>query len=201
MNNPLVVAQYLDETNNSSYGGAKGVILTRKYVDPLPPFVFGSSIKYNVSYLRTYLETDYWNNCSEEAKTIISSIPLPWWNGSSMETIDSNFFAMGVMEVCAVSSSEGIMWDLWKEKTGFTAPNQAANNGRIPKSSSGAAQYVWLRSDTNENYVWIIAYDGSVTNVLPSNTAVGVMPACFISFEETFDMPDLSQPLDRGGGW
>lgn len=40
--NPLIVAQRLDSTNNSSYGGAEGVILVRKYVEPTV-YNFGST--------------------------------------------------------------------------------------------------------------------------------------------------------------
>lgn len=178
---PVIVAQKLDSTNNQNYGGADGYILIRKYAAPLAPFTFGTSVNYETSAIRTYLETTYLDKCSSSIKSALSKIKIPYYNGSSMLQIESGFFLMGIGEVCGDYTSEGIIWDYWKNVTGLAAPGRGANQGRIPRSSTGAVQYVWLRSRLGDSYVGGIAYDGSIIQVVPSNTAVGIFPAFFIA--------------------
>lgn len=193
--NPLIVSQYLDSTNNEAYGGAEGVICVREYVSPTAPFTFGDTTNYDSSSVKEYLDTVYLDKCSSSLKNVISEIKVPWWNGSSMLSLASKFFLMGVGEVCGDYTSEGIIWDYWKQVTGFSTPSTAANEGRTPRSSSGAVQYVWLRSRSSSSYVRAIAYNGSIISAVPSNTSVGILPACFIA-KSNSGGGDIFDPVD-----
>lgn len=181
--NPLVVAQYLDSTNNSAYGGAEGVILVRKYVEPIEQ-IFGSSVDYTTSTIKNFLDTTYYNNCSNDLKSIISDIGVPYYNGSSTTAVTSKLFLMSDREICANYSStariEGEMWDYWKQKTGLSSPSNATYSGRIMKDRSGTDRNVWLRSRYNSNTVCYVTTSGAVPSFGPSYH-LSVLPACFIA--------------------
>lgn len=175
--NPLIVAQNLNNTNNTAYGGAEGVILVRKYVEPTAQVFHMSSVNYTTSTVRSFLNGTYLNNCSDAIKSIISDISIPYNN----TMVQSKFFLMSDREVCSNRSSvvEGEMWDYWKQKTRLSSPSSGYNNGRIMKASNGAAQRVWLRSQYQYSYVCLVALDGSVGSDTPG-LSLGVLPACFI---------------------
>lgn len=175
--NPLIVAQYLNETNNSSYGGAVGVILVRKYVDPISQ-MFGSSVDYASSTIKNFLDTTYLDGCSANLKDAITEISTPYRN----TTVKSKMFLMSTYEVCSGDSSvnEGVMWDYWKQKTGLSAPNRGANSGRIVRDMGGAAQTAWLRSYGPSTMACFISANGG-TDVDRPSVNHGILPACFIA--------------------
>lgn len=175
--NPLIVAQNLNNTNNSAYGGAEGVILVRKHVDPTSQ-LFSSYADYSTSLVKDFLDTTYLDNCSDTLKSIISEIDIPYNN----TTVKSKFFLMSDTEVCAIEGDniiEGMMWDYWKQKTGLSSPNNNNNDGRIMKDRNGTAQTVWLRSRSSSTQVNIVYTTGSI-NRSYVNVSYGVIPACFI---------------------
>lgn len=175
--NALIIAQYLDSTNNSAYGGAEGVILVRKYVQPASQ-TFGDTLDYTTSTIKDFLDTTYYDNCSEDLKAVAAEINIPL-NGS---TIKSKVFLMSDREVCSdcCPTVEGIMWDYWEQKTGLTSPNNNNNDGRIMKDRNGTARYAWLRSRLDSSLVCRVDTGGGVYGSAPLIN-LGVLPACFIS--------------------
>lgn len=188
--NPLIVAQKLDSSNNSSYGGAVGVVLIRKYVEPTSQrqddtYVYGSSS------LQTYLDTTYFENCSETAKTLISEISVPCYNRSTSKSysITCKWFAMSQTEILSNYSStiQGIPWQYWKNKTGLTSASSAANSGRAVTTSDGSSPTAyWVRDISSRTSgssdvptLIYVTSTGQVTATF-SNYA-GVLPACFIA--------------------
>lgn len=180
--NPLIVAQYLDSSNNSAYGGAEGVILVRKYVEPTAQ-LFGFTPAYNTSIIKNFLDTTYYDNSSDELKAMVADITIPF----SSSPVAAKWFIMSDTEICASGYDgvpEGIMWDYWKEKTGLTSPNNNANTGRVVKDRSGANQNIWLRSiaSSANTKVCFMGTNGLVYFAAP-NDKYGVLPACLIAKE------------------
>lgn len=186
--NPLIVAQYLNSSNNSSYGGAEGVVLVRKYVDPISQeFNPGRNAVYSPSTIKTFLDTTYLNNCSDSIKFNIDNINIPYYNGSTMTTVSSKWFLMSAYEMCnqgkmGAQGYEGIMWDYWKQKTGLTSPDAmySAKSGRIVRGLNGSAQSYWLRSWFSSEGPCAMSSSGDVATGYSSYT-YGVLPACFIA--------------------
>lgn len=181
--NPLIVAQKLDSSNNSAYDGALGVILIRKYVEPISQ-EFGSSSDYNASVIKNFLDTTCYDNCSDSLKTVAADINIPYYNGSSMTTVTGKLFPMSAYEVCnqGNNDTEGIMWDLWKQKTGLSSPDamSANNSGRIMRDRDGTARNVWLRTRYSSSRVCNV-YTGGSVGTTTLNYNFGVLPACFIA--------------------
>lgn len=181
--NPLIVAQYLDARNNASYGGAEGALLMRKYVEPTSQ-TFGSA-GYPSSVIQSYLASSYMEQCSEELKDTISSINLPYYAMTIQTLSNQKWFLMSAYEMCGNGSGsnawEGIMWDCWKQKTGWSSPNNGANNGRVMKDRDGTACRIWLRSWVSaSNNMWALTTAGQIESRTPTFSD-GVLPACFIS--------------------
>lgn len=182
--NPLIVAHNLNDGNNGSYGGAKGVLLVRKYVEPtFQEFNSSSSnVNYDSSTILTFLNNEYLEKCSEELRSIISEVGIPYYNGSTIAYINGKWHLMSGIEVCGTNNSgEGQMWDIWKERTGLVSANNGTNSGRIGKDRNGNTQYWWLRSRGSSSYICGVYINGSIsTNDLGPSRSNGVLPACFI---------------------
>lgn len=186
-NNPLIVVQYLDSSNNSPYRGAEGVILARKFVEPTSQ-QFGASGNYPSSTVKSLLDGAYFNNCSDAVRSTISQISVPYYNGSATVSVASKFFLMSAYEVCnqganTVINREGTMWDFWKKKTGLSSADamNSAQGGRVMKDRSGAPCKVWLRSrGVNSGAECFVQTSGAVSTVTPTSS-YGVLPACFIA--------------------
>lgn len=184
--NPLIVAQHLDSSNNSTYDGAEGVILIRKFVEPTSQ-IFGvnnASSLYNVSTIKGFLDTDYLDKCSDTLKSLLSEIAIQYYNGSSTTLIGNNkFFLMSDTEInsrVAVAGIEGFAWKYWKDITGLSAASSAANSGRIVKDRNGNAVNTWLRTRYDQNYNALYIYTNGGINGRSTTTEYGVLPACFI---------------------
>lgn len=181
--NPLIVAQNLDSSNNSAYGGAEGVILVRKYIDPESArFGSGSTDSvYGNSAIYKYLNGDYLDNCSDSLRQIISELSVPVSDGSSITQVSGKFHLMSGIEIGSTyNTGEGFMWDLWKTKTGLASANNGSNDGRVMTNASGSKFYWWVRSRQASNKVWCTTSTGAFTNPAPT-TNYGVLPICFIS--------------------
>lgn len=186
IDNPLIVAQYLDSTNNSAYGGAEGVILIRKYSYPGSDDIgsqFGSNAFYKDSAIRSYLNNTYLQNCSAELKTVLSNITIKTYRSGSgeYETTNDKWFMMSVTEVYGSSSYiEGIAWDYWKGKTGFTTPSNNANPGRVIPWSDASFLSVWLRTCRDYNNVQYVNTSGAISYSDRTHW-YNILPACFIA--------------------
>lgn len=179
-NNPLIVAQFLDNSNNTSYDGAEGVILVRKYVAPTSQ-VFGSSYDYRTSQIKNMLDTTYLNACSESTKQMISDISIPYYIDSNMVNVLSKWFLMSGIEIGGTyNNGEGFFWDYWKNKTGLSAMNGAANTGRVLKDSNNVAYNVWLRSIGLSPRVCYVGTSGNVSAGNDVSNTYAVLPACFV---------------------
>ncbi len=180
--NPLIVAQYLDSTNNSAYKGAVGVILIRKFVEPVSQ-VFGSGVNYPTSTIKNFLDTTYLGNCSAELKAVISPISIRYSGAVTSVWVDNNnWFLMSGIETGGTSQpGEGIFWDYWKQKTGLTSPTDGSRAGRIVRDRTGTARYAWLRSRYRvDGGVYEIFLNGALDAGVPQSSD-GVLPACFIA--------------------
>lgn len=183
--NPLIVAQYLDSTNNSSYGGAEGVILVRKYVEPTAQtYGANNNVLYNNSSIHSYLQTTYLNNCSDILKSMMSDINIKFYTGTSYSTLSTKWFAMDPIELLSTYGNSnwqsGTAWDYWKQKTGLSAPASGANTGRIGRDRNGTAYKYWLRSkDIAPDYM-VISTNGQ-GDYATATQSWGILPACFIA--------------------
>lgn len=178
---PLIVVQYLDSSNSGVYGGVEGVILIRKYVEPVG-YKFGDTANYIDSNIITFLRTDYLENCSTQLKKMLSAIEIPSFDGASTISVFSKWFIMSDTEVYSNFSPyvEGFAWDYWKQKTGFSSPSTNSSPGRILRSRDGEARFVWLRTRSAPYTLTAISQNGGIFNP-GSTSSYGVLPACFIS--------------------
>lgn len=178
VSNPWIVGQYLTNENNYAYGGGVGVILIRKYVEPTSA-VFGPGVDYTTSSIKVFLETTYYNNCSDELRGVVSELAVPCYADKMLQ---AKLFLMSDREICSNRSNpaRGIMWDYWKEKTGLSSPSYSANAGRIVGAPGAAGRSVWTRSDYDTSRVCYLSNTGSVSYDAPSAN-FGVLPACFVS--------------------
>lgn len=189
--NPLIVAQYLDSSNNSSYGGAEGVMLVRKYIDPAGQKFNNEAydIYYDGSVILDYLNSTYLNNCSDAVKAIISEVAVPYYDNSSMTSVLGKWHLMSAYEVCNQGNSgtkgyEGIMWDLWQQRTELSSPNGPYDStpGRAATDRDGNALAWWLRSRfTSYGGARVNATSGSLANTTADNNDIGVLPVCFVA--------------------
>lgn len=187
--NPLIVAQYLDSSNNSSYGGAQGVILIRKYALGYYKFAESNNSRdYNGSYIQSFLNGDYYNSCSAALKSLIAPISIKYYMDpySSPTISNQKAWLMSATEVGGTAYEDGIFWDYWKQKTGLTEPSQAANSGRRIYSSSDASPHnAWLRTGAGAgsyaNYILFIENNGQILQTNSTSSTKYVLPACFVS--------------------
>lgn len=181
-NAPLIVAQKLTSSNNSSYGGVKGYILVRKYtVGANKTVVYGDTADFSTSNIKNYLDTEYLDACSSTLKRILGEISVPCYGGGS---VLSKWFVMSGPEVMGLNiTNQGFGWDYWKKKTGLSSPSQTANSGRVVTDKDGKAPVrIWLRSPLNGNSgtsVYVVNSDGYISNYNTSGV-FSVLPACFV---------------------
>ncbi len=183
-NNPLIVAQYLNSSNNSSYDGAEGAILIRKY--PVGQSAYGANDNYGTSTVKTYLSDTYVPSCSQDLQDAMTPLSvLSSYGSNQVDTTEAKAFLMSEQEVGsagAVSWDRGFFWDYWKQKTGLSSPSvwNTANSGRIIKNASGTNVQCWLRGGYNNNFGFALTATGAVDGITTSNT-LWVLPAHFIA--------------------
>lgn len=186
--NPLIVAQKLDSSNNAKYPGAEGYICVRKYVEPLSQLFDNSSVLWSESAVFQYLQNEYLTACSDALKSVLTDIsPCTYEWGYKYPT--SKWFLMSCYEVCNQGSSdslgyEGIMWDYWKNKTGLSSPDGlwGSNSGRVMQDRDGSAQTIWLRSLYSGDSMCVVGTSGDVVYQWYGGE-LGILPACFIGKE------------------
>lgn len=206
-NNPLIVAQKLDSSNNSSYGGAVGYILVRKFAEKTnQPFANSGSTAYNGSNIQSFLNNAYLNNCSDTLKGMISEITIPQYNGSSMTQIaDQKWFLMSATELYGQGKgTEGFAWDYWKQKTGSPKADNGANNGRKVTDSTGIDAWWQTRSWYSAFYTYILRNTGAIAGEGAPTYVYDTLPACFVAKStppspvEPGSLADLKAQLKTG---
>lgn len=186
LDDPLIIAQYLDSTNNANYNGANGVILIRKYITT-DKKNWGEKKNYAQSNINVYLNGEYYNNCSQELKDLISDINILYQNGDVI--FDTGYgamkvFSMSRIEMCySGTPTLGDMWEYWKQQTGLNSPSTAYNAARIAYDRNGTAAYYWLRDMVDFNSPSCVWDNGSVGTPLSGSFTVsyGMRPAFFVS--------------------
>lgn len=183
--NPLIVAQKLDSSNNSSYGGAEGYILVRKYINPTSQIFDSSSGAYTSSAIKTFLDNTYSTKCSDTLNSLVANISIPYTsNGTSVTQINCKFFLLSGIEMNGTyNNGDGIAFDYWKNKTQLSTPSNAANNGRIVTSLQGSPVNYWLRSrylDAGATNNSIVNTTGLIGGSSITSANVGVLVGCFI---------------------
>lgn len=192
--NPLFIAQYLTATNNSSYGNAEGVILLRKFVEPVSQ-TYGANAQYEQSTIKSLLDNAYFNKCSDELKSVISEIDIPYYNLSADTVVNlrSKLFLPSATELCGYPGTgikiyEGIGWEYFVNKTGLLPigpnnenySNNNDNSGRIMSGRDGINYNIWLRSRANHSNVMYVTTNGAIKNVGPT-AKYGIIHACFMA--------------------
>lgn len=184
--NPLIVAQNLNSSNNELYNGAEGVILVRKYVEPVSQAFSPSSLtRYDTSEIKQeLLDTVYLENCSTELKNVISNISVPQAAyGGIIQNISGKWFLMSTIEVMSTNtknSIEGFSWDLWKTRSGRQNPTTEPLPGRVVTDRNGTAKTWWLRTWYDNSRFYVMNSVGQPSGQLVT-TQWGVLPACFIA--------------------
>lgn len=187
--NPLIVAQYLDNTNNEKYGGAEGVILIRKCVEPTSQR-YGSTNSYITSDVRAFLNTTYYENSSNELKSVISEIKALF----GTESFTARWFLMAAVEVgINYTPQEGIFWKYWQQRTGSSNLQNNYDNMSTTRrvvGINGAGAAALLRTSTGtkgtgssrkECIAGINSNGGTANAINCTSTDYGVLPACFIA--------------------
>lgn len=181
---PLVVAHNLNSTNNSAYGGAEGVILMRKYALDTPMRYAAQEVyPYDTCTIPQYLDGEYLDKCSPELRGMISDLTVSYmgYYGVIRQRTNKWNLISGVEACGTYNSGEGVMWDIWKQRTGLSSPDNGNNSGRMVTRSNGKAVKWWIRSMIND-YIGYVAEGG---NFPPGGTIASfeyyVLPFCFIA--------------------
>lgn len=191
--NPLIVAQYLDSTNNSAYDGAEGVICVRKYAAPWDTSwnTRGGGDYPNMTIKTEMLDVEYPSKCSAATRSVVSEINIPFWNSREITQVPSTWFLMSECEVGGATvghgdgsgsaGNEGFFWDYWKQVTGLSSANGGANAGRQTAGyKEGESGNRWLRSYFASAGAAEVIYSSN-GSIQSSSSRADLFPACFIS--------------------
>lgn len=170
VSSPLIVGNYQDITAADGTTH-RAVGLMRKFPELYgQPFSSGSSL-YTSSSIFSVLNGTYLQSCSEALRSVIAEVRVPYYNGSSLGYATGKVHLFSGVEIGATyNSGEGQIWQIWKDRTGLSSANNAANPGRIIRGSDGVPKYVWLRSYGNATNIGYVVTDGSVSIGPPSGT-------------------------------
>lgn len=191
---PWLIGHY-----GTQYGDSEitGVYLYRKYVHPVD-MAWGTGDNYADSDINTYLNSTYFNSCSDAIKNAVAQIDLPLVNG----TTPAKMWLMSAAEVMGMSTgyAGGVAWDGWKERTGLTSPSTQPNVGRVMAKgeiANGSGDAWRLRTEMENNSGEAsVTFDGAIRGIT-SNVEAGIVPACFIPKPLIPDAPDLSKVLTK----
>lgn len=209
LNNPLIVVkQGVVQGSDDNY--YRGAYLQRTYVTDLGQKM-GAELFYPLSTMNTFLNGAYLDRCSDNLKNMISEVAVPSLGKSGeLETLYTKWFLPSLTEVYGVDDRyvEGSYFPYWKQKTGYSAPSNSGNEGRVAKfdSSDGAAGIWWLRSryTGGSNEYWFVWTSGFISHTTGTDTALGVLPCCVITEPEvipapsSFDLAGLKEALNSG---
>lgn len=193
-NNPVIVVQYLDSTNNSTYGGAEGALLQRKYATDVGQRwnTTDNNASYLTSAIYSYLTNTHFNNLSQDLKDILNDISIAVSTSGGISMSTAKLFLPSMEEMygdasvawAPGTSVEGSYFPYWKDKTGLDVPSNGNNAGRQIKrdSESGAIINLWLRSrySGNATNVWIVGTNGNIGSGATNSTNRGIIPVYFV---------------------
>lgn len=185
--NPLLIAHYGMATYPDG-SVHNGIYTFRKYVEPTAQS-FGSSVDYSTSTIHNLLNSTLLDKCSDQFKKYVAEIAVPYYkNGNTLVSVNAKQWLMSETEIMGVNGNnntkvEGVAFDLWKKRTGLTAPSSGSNNGRIMYGRDGTAYWWWLRSWYSSSYVCSVYTNGDTGNLHTPSNAGGVVPACFIPID------------------
>lgn len=191
--NPLIVVQKLDSTNNSNYNGAEGFILQRKYctnqVNVCDTF---DADGYVGSSPYKYLASSYANNCSDAIMDIISDISVRV-QYSTPQAVTAKWFIPSVEEVYGDPSAhgtynkwgaEGKVFQYYLDNGGGVATNNASSS-RVAMLSTNTSTAVpwWLRTafPYGVAVLYRVTANGTVEYAKGMNELAYLRPCCFIS--------------------
>lgn len=149
---PLIVAEYLDSSNNTAYGGAEGGILMRKYVAAgTTQWDTSTSNSYNLSTVYDYINGSYYEGCSDELKTIVSDITVPYNDVSTktIEEVSGKVFIPSTDEISLPSATTtvGIRFTYWSAALATSTSTNSPN--RIGYNVTGDKKAWWTRTAGN----------------------------------------------------
>lgn len=195
---PLVVAQYLDDNNNSVYGGARGVFLFRKYVSASTNVVaYGNTAEYANSSVLAYLNTTYLDNCSNAVKQTVSEVGVP--QGDVL--VSGKWHLMSALELGSTGYNDGFFWEYWKKQTGQSEPSSNQNDAWIGLDTTGEAGRWWLRDKfMNMSNVSVVANPFGVVTGEMSNLEYQIRPVCFIAAPVPMQHESTFEDVDYGCG-
>lgn len=162
---PLVVMQYLNETNSNLYGGVNGVILMRHNITD---YTSSQKLWAEGQPIKNYLDSEYLEACSGDMKKYISPIKIRTnltYNSTTPANereyimVDSLWFPPSVKEMyCRIGNTttgiantpdEGIAWDYWKAKFGDEPARYSTDYPEYAEFQYAANGYngaSWLRT-------------------------------------------------------
>lgn len=185
--NPLLIAHYgtakfPDETIHN------GFYCFRKFAQPAAQ-VFGSSTDYTTSTVLSVMNGPLLEKCSADFKKYVAQISVPYYkNGSTLVYVDAKQFLMSETNIMGVNGNgntktEGVAWDLWKQRTGLTSPSSSSNSGRVMTDTSGNAVWWWLCSWYSSSGVCGVDAGGASGGGGSPSGAGGVVSACFFPID------------------
>lgn len=189
--NPLIVVQYLDSSNNSSYGGAEGAILMRKYVVVLDDLRFSTSTSCNYPESLVYSQltgSSYLNKCSAEIMNSVSELAVPYDTPTvGIGTLQCTWFLPSGIETGGTKNTgEGVYWDYYRKDGPATATNSAVLS-RVATSADGTKFNTWLRSTwaSGDPGTPMAIFTTGVENGYGGTNSYYIRPACFIAKSTT----------------
>lgn len=179
--NPWVVAHYgsAKDANNEE---VRGVYLIKKYAlsDSLA-FASAKKSDYSTSTIKDYLTNTYYPALPEEWKESITEIKIPYYNGSTLITLNEKVWLMSVTELYGVNQEEeGEAFQYWKNKTDLASAKNETSL-RIIQDKTGEGVNVWTRSRYNSETVYGNDKTGSIRQFTGTTSPQFILPACFIS--------------------
>lgn len=186
---PWTVMDY-GEATLSDGSKNNGLYLVRLIANLSELFTTASSNwRFYPSEIYTFLNETYLNHCSEEFKAMVEQVQVPYYY-QGIKYAFCKCWLLSNTEIIGVAKEnyadakwqEGYQFELWKQRTGLSEPNNNANNGRIIKGDDNVVKEWWTRTTASGvNYVnttgAIVQYSNtSYIKTLKKNLVV----ACFI---------------------
>ena len=172
--------------NTSTYDSScNGTWLLMK--DIYTTSTFGNNNSYKDSSIHTYLNGTFYNLIDSNIRAAIKQVKIPYQNGTgsggSLATgsngLSTKVFLLSGYEVGWTTSDNGY-FPKDGVRLAYFGNSSSGNSKRIAYNGSSAAIW-WLRSPYthNNNYVWYVNTDGSVSNLWYGGSC-GVRPALIL---------------------
>lgn len=177
--NPLIVAQYLDGTQEA-YGGAKGAVVVRQFAESTPiAWDTNGGTDYSTSSIRTHLNGDYLSACTEELQNIIEPMTIPYGNIDTTTiqgTVDDKVFLLDNGECINKGNTNphlGMNFEYFQLLG-------TSSESRVSHISNGTAVDSWLRNKIDSQKAAYIPSNLGVTSTQRTSSNLYYRPAFFI---------------------